>query len=249
MKWQVLSIVAFLVAFFFVFTVNDSSVILPIPTSSKTTRVPMGAQNFNLTSSEPGKKFNLTEFYPDQSFVGRYNIKIECLLYLGDHSPACSVVCRNLWNSSDPTHEMSTSESFHSTYTYCYSQPTVDDLDFSIQLELETETEITSSNPVEGWILLSVVDYGVTDRPEDFTMPTPVDTSATTTETTITTETRTTTEAITTAKTETTGDIGTTEETGTIESDSKQQVSFTSSFFCLLSLVVLFLWKKTVDNK
>ncbi len=220
MKWNFLILFTLVLIFFSPFSVNGLSVVLPIPTESKTYMIPVGAVWINLYSLEPVEKFNLTEFYPDQSFVGRYNIKIECLLFLEDHSPTCSVVCRNLWNSSDPTHEMSSSEFFHSTYTYSYSQPTTDDPDFSIQLELETETEIASSNSVAGWILLSVVDYGITDRPEDFTMPTPVDTSATTTET------------------------GTTGEIETTSSDSEQQVSFASSIFCLLSLAILFLWKR-----
>ena len=231
MKWQDLSIVALLITSVSLFTVNDSSVVLPVPTSSKTMRVPIGAVWINFTSLEPIEKFFLTEFYPDQSFIGHYNIKIQCLLFLGDHSPTCSVICRNLWNSSAPRHEMSTNESFHKTYTYSYSQPTIDDSDFSIQLKLKTETEITSSNPVEGWILLSVDDYGVTERPEDFTMPTPVDASATTTETG------------TTGETETT-ETGT---TGEIETTNSEQVSFTSYSSCLLFLGVLFLWKKTKD--
>jgi hypothetical protein len=89
----------------------------------------------------------------------------------------------------------------------------VDDSDFSIQLELKDGTEITTQNPVKGWFQLNVVDDGVTDKPDDFTMPTPVDTTTTTTETT--------------------------------DSSSKQEVSFTNSFFCLLSLGVLFLLKKS----
>ena len=233
MKWNFLILFTLSLIFLSSFSTNDSSVFLPTPVEAKIYMIPVDAVWISLTSLEPEEKYSLAEFCPDQSFIGRYNIKIDCSLYLEDHSPTCSVVCRNLWNSSDPRDEMSTNDSFHKTYTYSYSQPTIEDPDFSIQLKLKTETEITSSNPVEGWILLSVDDYGVTERPEDFTMPTPVDASATTTETG------------TTGETETT-ETGTTGETETTNSNSKQQVSFTGSFLCFLSLAVIGLWKKRV---
>ncbi|MFX0016879.1 MAG: hypothetical protein ACFFB2_19775 [Promethearchaeota archaeon] len=218
MEWRSLFLVVFLITFIFSFTIKDLSMVLPEPTEGKIFRVPGGALWFNLTSSEPVKRFTLTEFYPDQSFIGRYDIKIDSMLYLIDHSPVCSVICRNLWNSSDAPHEMSTSEDFHKTYTYSYSQPTVDNSDFSIQLKLRAETEIPTQNPVKGWFLLKVIHDGVTDKPDDFTMPTPVDT-ATTTNTT---------------------------ETETMDSNSKQEVSFINSFICFLSLGMLFLLKKKV---
>ena len=181
MEQRVLFVVVLSIAFIFSFTINDTSAILTVPTESRISRVPGGAFWFNLTTSNPMKMFTLTEFFPDRSFVGRYDIKIEAMLYLEDHSPVCSVISRNLWNSSDTPHEMSTSNSFHNTYTYTYSQPTVDDSDFSIRLELEAETEITTQNPVKGWYLLNVIYEGVTDKPHDFIMPTPVDTTNTTT--------------------------------------------------------------------
>jgi len=215
MEWRVLSLVVFLVAFILSFTINDSSVVLPEPAEGKIFRVPIGALWFNLTSSESVKRFTLTEFYPDQLFVGHYDIKIESMLYLIDHFPVCCVISRNLWNSSDAPHEMSTSDVFHKTYTYSYSKPTVDDSDFSIQLELKAETEVTTQNPVKGWFQLNVVHDGVTDKPDDFTMPTLMDTTTTT---------------IT--------------EIETTDSNSKQEVSFTNSFFCFLSLGGLFLLKK-----
>jgi hypothetical protein len=215
MEWRLLSLTIFLVVFIISFTINDSSVVLPELAGGKTFRVPAGALWFNLTSSEPVKRFSLTEFYPDQSFVGQYDMKIEGKLFLEDHSPVCSVISRNLWNSSDAPHEMATSDGFHNTYTYSYSQPTVDDPDFSIQLELNAEAEITTQNPVKGWFLLDVVQDGVTNKPDDFTMPTPVDTTTTT--------------------------ITTTETT---DSNSTQEVAFTSNFLCFVSLGVLFLLKK-----
>jgi len=214
MKWYFPVLGALLLIFFSPLITKDSSVVLPVPTEGKTLMVPVGALWFNLTSSEPVKRFTLTEFYPDQSFVGWYDIKIEGKLFLENHSPACSVICRNLWNSSDTSYEMSTSDFFHKTYTYSYSQPTVDDSDFSIQLELKTETEVTTQNPVKGWFQLNVFHDGVNDKPDDFTMPTPVGTTTTIT------------------------------ETETTDSNSKQEVSFTNSFFCFLSLGGLFLLKK-----
>jgi hypothetical protein len=84
-------------------------------------------------------------------------------------------------------------------------------------LELEAEAEITTQNPVKGWFLLNVIYEGVTDKPHDFTMPTPVDTTKTAT-------------------------------TETTDSNSKQEVSFANSFFCFLSLGVLFLLKKGSDR-
>ena len=182
MKWYFTVVGALILIFFSPFVAgNDLSAVLPVPTEGKTFLVPIEALWFDLTTSNPMKIFTLTEFFPDRSFVGRYDIKIEAMLYLEDHSPVCSVISRNLWNSSDTPHEMSTSNSFHNTYTYTYSQPTVDDSDFSIRLELEAETEITTQNPVKGWYLLNVIYEGVTDKPHDFIMPTPVDTTNTTT--------------------------------------------------------------------
>ena len=212
MKWYFPVLGALLLIFFSPFINKDSSVVLPVSTEGKIFMIPVGALWFDLTSSEPVKRFTLTEFYPDQSFVGRYDMKIEGKLYLEDHSPVCSVISRNLWNSSDAPHEMATSDGFHKTYTYSYSQPTVDDPDFSIQLELNSETEITTQNSVKGWFLLNVVHDGVTNKPDDFTMPTPADTTTTTTETT--------------------------------DSNTTQEVTFTSNFLCFVSLGVLCFLKK-----
>ncbi|MFX0121532.1 MAG: hypothetical protein ACFFBQ_18265 [Promethearchaeota archaeon] len=216
MKWYFPILGALLLIFFSPFIDKDLPVVLPVQTEGKKFMIPVGALWFDLTSSEPIKRFALAEFYPDQSFIGRYDIKIEGNLYLEDYSPACSVICRNLWNSSDVPHEMSTSDFFHETYTYSYSQPTIHNSDFSIQLELKADTEISTQNPVKGWFLLKVIHDGVTEKPDDFTMPTPVDT---------------------TTATDTT-------ETETIDSNSKQEVSFTNSFICFLSLGVLFLMQK-----
>jgi hypothetical protein len=65
MEWRVMFLVVFLVAFIFSFTIKDSSVVFPEPVEGKIFRVPAGALWFNLTSSEPVKRFTLTEFYPD----------------------------------------------------------------------------------------------------------------------------------------------------------------------------------------
>ncbi|MFX0090997.1 MAG: hypothetical protein ACFFBD_04475 [Candidatus Hodarchaeota archaeon] len=128
--------------------------VLSKQTQSK--RVPSGALFFYLNSSNPTENFTLTQFILDQSFVGQYNIQVECLLWLGSHDPVCEVICRNLLNPLDLPKSKSTDDAIDSKYTYFFSRPTVADPVFAVRLELHSEATITT--PVTGWIHLSVVE-------------------------------------------------------------------------------------------
>ncbi|MFX1534168.1 MAG: hypothetical protein ACFFDI_08110 [Promethearchaeota archaeon] len=131
----------------------------PVPVLS---RVPVGAQWFYLNSTYSVELFSLGDF-TDQSFVG-YNMQIECLLFLD--SSHCEVICCNVWNTSDLP--IVKTGGFHSTYTYSYSRPTVDDPDFAVSITLISKPEC---NNAKGWVLLQVKEFGTTDRPLNFIMP------------------------------------------------------------------------------
>ncbi|MFX0060850.1 MAG: hypothetical protein ACFFC7_01545 [Candidatus Hermodarchaeota archaeon] len=165
-----LFIFIFLIVFISSFTMIPGSAVAPVLSKWDHSKlIPMGALFFYLNSSDPTEKYNLVDFVPDQSFVGRYNVQIECLLWLEDHDPVCDVIFRNIWNASTSPETKSTSDSFHSTYTYYYSRPNTGDPDFSACLELSSQVSITT--PVEGWIYMSVINSGTTERPPNFTMP------------------------------------------------------------------------------
>ena len=77
MKWYFPVVGTLILIFFPHFINNDSLVVFLEPVEGKTFLVPGDALLFDLTSSEPEKMFTLTEFYPDQSFIGQYDIQIE----------------------------------------------------------------------------------------------------------------------------------------------------------------------------
>lgn len=212
----------FLIVFTSSLTIFPGSAAVPVlskwdPVSSKL--IPMGALFFNLNSSDPTEQYSLVDFVPDQSFVGRYNVQIECLLWIEDHDPVCDVIFRNLWNASSPSETKPTSDPSHSTYTYYYSQPNTGDPDFSVCLKLNSQVDITT--PVEGWICMSVINSGTTERPSSFTMP----------------------EHLTNCT-----DQSENSSTGTQSNSSTQAVFFPVVTF-LITLPFLLLWKRRVKYK
>jgi len=134
----------------------------PVPVLSK---VPVGAQWFYLESTHPVEQFSLGDF-TSQSFIGYYNMQIECLLFLHTSTSDCEVICCNIWNASDPP--IVKTWGSHSTYSYSYSRPTTDDPDFAVSITLISKPVCNNTN---GWILLQVKEFGTTDRPLDFIMP------------------------------------------------------------------------------
>ncbi|MFX0065271.1 MAG: hypothetical protein ACFFC7_24130 [Candidatus Hermodarchaeota archaeon] len=134
----------------------------PVPVLSK---VPAGAQWFYLDSISPVELFSLANF-TNQSFIGYYNMEIECLLFLHSSISDCEVICCNIWNASDPPIVKTWGP--HSTYSYSYSRPTADDPDFAVSITLISKPACNNTN---GWILLQIKEFGTTDRPPDFIMP------------------------------------------------------------------------------
>lgn len=134
----------------------------PVPVLSK---VPTGAQWFYLDSINSVELFNLGDF-TNQSFVGYYAMQIECLLFLHSSIPDCEIICCNMWNNSDPP--IIKTMGSHSTYSYSYSRPTVDDPDFAVSITVISKPACNNTN---GWILLQVKEFGTTEQPLDFIMP------------------------------------------------------------------------------
>ncbi|MFX0090679.1 MAG: hypothetical protein ACFFBD_02860 [Candidatus Hodarchaeota archaeon] len=170
MKWHPIVLGALIISTFSLTMVSGTPFELVLSESTHSKLIPIGALFFNLNSTNSTAIYTLAQFVPDQSFVGYYNVQIECLLYLDEHTPPCEVICHNVWNASDSSQKKSTADPLHSTYTYSFSQPTAGDPDFSVCLALSSSETITTS-PVEGWILLQVVDSGTTIPPPNFTMP------------------------------------------------------------------------------
>ncbi|MFX0093133.1 MAG: hypothetical protein ACFFBD_15355 [Candidatus Hodarchaeota archaeon] len=132
----------------------------PVPASS---RPPPNAHFFHLNYTQPAKQFSLSEFTPDQSFIGYYNVNISCWV-----KSDASYLCRNLWNAS--AEPFISPDGWAFTQSYSFSRPTAEDPDFMLSVELYIPS-MNRTASYFSWIYMQIEDGGTTELPPGFSMP------------------------------------------------------------------------------
>ncbi len=129
-------------------------------------KVPAGALQYALNSSNPSKTFSTADFVPENPHIGYYSIRVGVRVWISSGGSNSDIRIFNLWNACAPVFIMSHEEHFDIKYEYIYHRPSVNDPDFAVALRLHY-----SSGMATGWILIYFEDDGKINPPSNFIMP------------------------------------------------------------------------------